>query len=365
MSNNVVPFETAVPAHLADRVGQPSALSDSLSGGIGGGIEFPRISIKGARFRIVDDGVETVLNDTSLEVIIVGANPGLSKSWYATAWNPDAEPNSPDCFTNNGIVPDPESKQPQNDICASCQQNAWGSRITQQGTEVKACSDQKRLAVIAATDPTGPVYLLQVTPAALKGLNKYDKELKMRNIPPDIIKTVISFDTDASFPKLSFGFGGYIDAAVLPVIEELFGSDQVNEIIGFDPSAPVPAPVTALPAPAAAPVAEAPAPAAEPAPAGASFGQPAAAEAPATPAPEPVTEAPAATAPAGASFGQPAAPATPEPAAAPAPEPVAVEPEAAPVAAAEPATVALAAEITQLMDDVADDADAPEGGADG
>ena len=117
-------------------------------------------------------------------------------------------------------------------MCASCPQNAWGSKITPQGQQVKACADQKRLAVVAADDPTGSVYLLQVTPGALKGLNSYQKELSTRGIPPEIVKTTISFDTDASYPKLKFSFGGFIDEAAQEAVDKLFGIDAVLTITG-------------------------------------------------------------------------------------------------------------------------------------
>jgi hypothetical protein len=276
--SNLVPVNIQVPAHLAARLGTPSVLSQSLMGGIsGGGESFPRISIKGGRFRIVEGGNETVLDTLALDVIIVGANPNLSKTWYAKAWTPDSEPSSPDCFSLTGINPDPASTQPQNDLCASCPQNAWGSKVTPQGQQIKACSDQKRLAVVAADDPTGPVYLLSVTPAALKGLNAYQKELSLRGIAPEITKTRITFDTDASFPKLKFGFGGFNEADQQAAVDQLFGTAEVKEITGETlrnavavPQIAAPAPVAPKPAvvKAVAPAPEpAPVPVAEPAPA--------------------------------------------------------------------------------------------------
>ena len=230
--SNIVPTNVEVPAHLANKVGQPSALSQSLASGISGGPSSPRISIKGSRFRIVEDGTETVLDTVALDVIIVGANPKLSKTYYAKAWDPDAEATAPDCFSLNGIQPHPESESPQNDVCATCPHNAWGSKIGPQGQQLKACQDQKRLAIVAADDPDGPVYLLQVTPSALKGLNAYHKKLSMRGIPAEIVKTKVTFDTDASYPKLKFGFGGFIDEDTHNTIEPLFGSDSVLEITG-------------------------------------------------------------------------------------------------------------------------------------
>jgi len=230
--SNIIPVNVQIPAHLAAKVGQPSALSQSIASGISSGQSFPRISIKGARFRIVEDGTETVLDTTSLDVVIVGANPKLSKTFYAKAWDKDAEPTAPDCFSLDGVRPHPESEGPQNDVCASCQHNAWGSKTGPQGQQLKACTDQKRLAVVAADDPEGPVYLLQVTPAALKGLNSYHKELSVRGIPAEVVKTKIGFDTDASFPKLKFGFGGFLDEGTYAAVEPLFGAENVLEITG-------------------------------------------------------------------------------------------------------------------------------------
>jgi hypothetical protein len=249
--SNIVPTNIEIPAHLAGKMGQPSALAQSLTGGIAADTSggFAKISIKGSRFRIVDGGTETVLDTTKLPVVIVGANPKLSKTYYAKAWDKDAEPAAPDCYSLDGTRPHPDSETPQNDVCASCKWAAWGSKIGNNGQQLKACSDQKRLAVVAADDPTGPVYLLQVTPAALKGLNAYQKELATRGIPPEIVKTIVSFDTDASFPKLKFGFGGFIDETTQTSLENVFGSTEVKEITGEVLLAPAPAPKTENPKP--------------------------------------------------------------------------------------------------------------------
>jgi len=330
--SNIVPVNIQVPAHLAGRVGVPSVLGAALTGGLSSGQTFPKISIKASRFRIKEGDTETVLESTTLDVVVVGANPRLSKTWYAKQWDANAEPVAPDCFSLDGVSPDPESEDPQNDLCASCPHSAWGSKVTPTGQKVKACSDKKRLAVVAADDASGPVYLLEVTPAALKGLNQYQKELAVRGIPPEIVKTRVSFDTDASFPKLKFTFGGFLEADVQEVVDGLFGSEQVNEITGETLRTPVAVPKIAAPAPVAPkPAVKAAAPVEEPAPA---------------PAP---AQAAAPKRGFGASKAAAAAPAA-APAAKPAPA------KAAPAPSAEAAT-SLADEIAALVGEVsADDA---------
>jgi hypothetical protein len=257
MSTAITLANAQIPAHIAARIGQVSSLASSIASGLATGESFPRISLKGSRFRIVEGKTETVLEQTKLNVVVVGANPRLSKTYYAKQWDPNDEATGPDCFSLDGIGPDASVSKPENHTCAGCPKNAWGSKISATGQEVKACSDQKRLAIVAAEDPEGPVYLLQVTPAALKGLNQYQKELSVRGIPPEVVKTTLSFDTSASFPKLQFSFGGFLEANEQAVVDGLFGSDHVQEITGekvvssqsVEVAAPLAAPVAPRPAP--------------------------------------------------------------------------------------------------------------------
>ena len=161
-----------------------------------------RLSIRDSRFHIVSqDKIET-LDETSLDVIIVGANPALAKQYYEGEFSPDKESYTPDCYSLDGVTPSINSASLQSDVCALCPQNSWGSRVTPQGHKVKACSDIKRLAVIFADKPYEEIYLLQVTPSSLKSLNAYQKTLSMRGIAPEISKTTLCFDTGVSFPKL-------------------------------------------------------------------------------------------------------------------------------------------------------------------
>jgi hypothetical protein len=70
----LVPVNTQLPAHLQNR---KSALANAIAANLGGE-SLPRISIKGGRFRAIEDGTETVLPTTFLKAVIVGANPALT-----------------------------------------------------------------------------------------------------------------------------------------------------------------------------------------------------------------------------------------------------------------------------------------------
>ncbi len=226
----IIPAGMKVPAHILAR-GQDSALAKSIVGGITAGDFGPRISIKGSRFRIVDNGEETILNTVELDVVVIGANPRLSKKYYAGAWDPN-DVKAPDCASLGGISPNEDSPSPQSDLCKTCPHDQWGSKIGPQGQKLKACADLKRLAVVSPDDIEGPIYLLEVTPAALKGLDAFQKALSSRGIAPEVVKTKLSFDTQASFPKLQFGLGGFLTEDEITTIDQIIAGELVKKVTG-------------------------------------------------------------------------------------------------------------------------------------
>lgn len=297
--SNIVSLDAKVPAHIANRIGQPSALAEKLAGGITSGESWPRISIKGGRFRIKEGDAETVLQSTAIDVVIVGSNPRLSKTFYAKAWDPNAEQTAPDCFSLDGVAPDSSATAPQCDLCATCPHNAWGSKKGPQGQDLKACSDSKRIAVVSADDPAGAIYLMLITPAALKDLNQYQKDLSHRGIAPELVRTRITFDTNASFPKLKFGFGGWLTEDEIASVDSVLTNPSIPEMTGEKVKS-VPAQIAApakpkpqLVKPAPAPVEEETEEVVEPAPAPKrGFGAAVKAEAPKAAAPAPKAAAP-------------------------------------------------------------------------
>ena len=237
MSALVTTNSPQLPAHLANRIGSPSAISSAMTGGIsaGGGSGFKRISIRGGRFRIREGSTETVLPDNVLRAVIVGASPGITKSFYKGTYNPKAtEEKKPDCYSTDGIRPASDATDPQSQQCANCPQNAWGSKITDNGGKMKACADQKRLAVISADDQSEDpeVYLFQVTPAALTQFRQYGELLASKGYPAECVVTEISFDTKEAFPKAQFKFGGFIEQGQLATVDKLVDAQIVRDIIG-------------------------------------------------------------------------------------------------------------------------------------
>ena len=220
---------TTVPAHIAARIAarqQSGTKSTVASAIVSDGPNIPRISIRAGRYRLVEDGVETTVGVT-LDTIIVGANPRVSKVFYGKAFDASASDVRPDCWSNDGLRPDVSVDKPVNAGCADCPHNVLGSKILPSGAKSKLCSDQRHLAVVPAADPT-KVYSLTVPVSGMKSLREYFKELGNYGVGPEEAITELGFDDSASYPKITFKQKGYVPEKAIERVDVLLASDQVK-----------------------------------------------------------------------------------------------------------------------------------------
>lgn len=187
--------------------------NDDLSSGIQS--SFGLIGYKGKVWSIRYRGDDTPLMredgdgpKSSIEVVVLSASKAVSKVWYEQGYV-EGSTAAPDCFSNNGIAPDPASLKKQCDSCALCPMNQWGSRMTPAGKNGKACADSKRLAVVPMQDLQNEMFggpmLLRVPAASLQDLAMYGQKMSQLGYPYYAIATRIAFDTAESYPKFVFG----------------------------------------------------------------------------------------------------------------------------------------------------------------
>ena len=252
--------QTQLPAHLQKFAGLN--LASDIMQGINMGSSIYQIGIKQAKWRLQDpQGAETMVPTHHLDVLIVGVNPNISKVYYAKKYNPaDTEAKAPDCYSDNGQTPSARASSPQSVSCAQCPHNVWGSKVNDNGSETKACADSRKIAVVLADNPTGPVYLLRIPAASLKNSVTYAESLSNRGIPLPAIITRLGFDPEAEYPKITFTPTGWAGAQQAEAVQEALGSEEVYTVVGLKEQAAAPKPV----APAPKPVAIAPAPAPSP-----------------------------------------------------------------------------------------------------
>lgn len=248
---NLVPFnQAALPAHLQQAAGSAKANLIAATGTGGGSVDS--ISIKGGRFHVVRSGQQPVtLELFKLQVIIVHANPGVTKALFEGAWNPDADAEAPICSSDDGVAPRADSEKPQCATCAACPQNQFGSKINPTNQkQTKACQDKKTIAVVTPGAAGGEMLRLQIPAASLKDFGNY-----LRSLPVayHYVITEISFDTTVSYPKLLFKPVDYVSAEEVATVDKRHISDEAKAMAGVAgyTGAPVGAPINALPSPPA------------------------------------------------------------------------------------------------------------------
>jgi hypothetical protein len=219
--NAIVQYHPQLPAFLQD----PRLFEDTDKSiaGIGGG-QPPLISIRGSKWHLLDaNGEESQVQQFHLDVIVLAGNEHVSKSYYPGAYDPNAAATPPTCFSDNGTAPSVQAMTPQSPLCANCPHNAWGSKVTPTGSQVKACSDSKKLAVVLATDTPivvngaasvakafAQVYLLRVPAASMRNWRDYAKDIRNRGVPIIGVVSRMSFDAEASYPALLFAATGFV-----------------------------------------------------------------------------------------------------------------------------------------------------------
>lgn len=270
---DLIPFDSGagLPAHLAARFAEGGGNSD-LSSGVGMG--YPILSYKGKVWHLVQGENRTLIaNDdgeprSSLELVLLKANPALSKIYYEGGYE-EGSSQKPTCYSNDSVAPAADAAQPQAYKCSLCPHNQWGSRVTDQGSKGKACTDARRMAVAPITDIGNPM-LLRIPAGSLKELAQYADTLNKRKLPYSAVLTKVGFDHTVAHQKLTFKPLAYLSDEQYKQVEDVLSSDVIKHITGLDMPSIASSELDALPgtppASARAPVQQSTAQAAQPQP---------------------------------------------------------------------------------------------------
>lgn len=146
----------------------------------------------------------------TIDIIIIRSAMAISKTFYLKEFV-EGSFAPPDCWSTNGVVPDPTVGVKQNDNCPNCKWNKFGSSARQVGDQVirgKRCSDNKRLSVVPAGDLKNEAYggpmLLRLPPTTFAGLSELEGQLHMQGYHYSGVVMRCSFDHEASHPKIIF-----------------------------------------------------------------------------------------------------------------------------------------------------------------
>lgn len=231
---------------------EPASSHDEFTAGVQGG--FAVISYRGKVWRIKHQGSEapvmrpgTSEPSGTLEIVLVKGAPHIAKIFYDRPYQ-EGDMEAPDCFSVNGVTPDPASPRKQSPTCAACKNNVWGSKVTAQGKPTKACQDSRRIAVVALGDMASERYggplLLRIPPASLGELAAYANKMKTLGYQLHQIATRVGFDLNAAYPRFAFQAIRVLDDAEARTVTELRYDERTNvilatatEAVQHDPSA--------------------------------------------------------------------------------------------------------------------------------
>lgn len=205
---------------------------------------FPVISFRGGKWRVKSGGEEYLIADDegdpvpSILVNFVKSSKYVSRTYYAEAYE-EGDDEAPACMSANGIAPDPGVEDPQSDACATCEQNKWGSRITDSGTKAKACGSRRRIAVAPLFDlpeeAPRQLLLFTVPTTSLKDLQKFGRQMEVKGFPYQMAAVKLGLDTETSYPRPTFKPIRALTAEdkelVVGFINESGGMEKVAEML--------------------------------------------------------------------------------------------------------------------------------------
>jgi hypothetical protein len=182
---------------------------------------IPRVSLRGREFRFIEGGEEVAKVRQAVDVIILGVEPDagrMVKTWYKNGYSPGAK-EPPTCQSDDGIAPSPWVTEKVNPTCANCPKNQFGSAISPNGKQTKACRDSKRVWLKRADDPKPfsdrTTYGMNVTVASLKSFADFGKQLAGLGQGPAVCVTTMTM-ADSEFPQVDFTLKAWLDADLAP-----------------------------------------------------------------------------------------------------------------------------------------------------
>lgn len=234
--------QLAIPDHLRD-------LNDD--GNIGDRISVPSLGIEGKTWTISLNGEKMPMMKRDadgdevpvsiMRVVVLDYQQRRGRAYYPGTYDP-AKSTQPTCWSEDGVEPHPDVKEPVCGKCADCPMAAKGSKVTEQGKAAAACAQHRLLAVV-------PAFKMSMEPLRLKipVTSDYDKEnqnpqwfafqqyrdfLKSRGVNHTAaLVTKLKFDTSVAYPKILFSPDRWIEPDEKAIINPAVKSDHVRSLL--------------------------------------------------------------------------------------------------------------------------------------
>lgn len=255
MANELTIFDqgkSALPAHVAKLFREESNIPERMT--------VPTLSYEGKVWTIGLDSNKTKLMQKNSEgdeepvatmrVVILDYAKQRGRAYYEGAYDP-AKIAAPACWSDDGVTPSASLTSPKSAKCADCPMAIKGSKITEQGKGISACSQHRMVAVVpASTKPNADrlsFAALRMKLAITSLWDKTSEELIAQNWRAfdnytDFMRangvqhtaalvTKMRFDPNVAYPKVIFSPDRWLSAEELAVIAPRLKGDEVSTLL--------------------------------------------------------------------------------------------------------------------------------------
>jgi len=249
MSNALTMFsqnKLVIPSHIGNFFGEESNIAERASvPSLGYEGKVWQISMDGEKTKLVkknDDGDEEPLS--TMRVVVLEYAKRRGRAYYEGAYDP-AKIGAPVCASDDGVVPNANVPTPQASKCEGCPMSVKGSKITESGKAVTACSQHRMLAVVPANN-------LGFTPLRMKiaitsdydkqspdleaqgwyAFSNYTSMLRAKGVQHTAaLVTKMKFDPNAAYPKVLFSPDRWLTEAEIAQVAPVVRSDAVKALV--------------------------------------------------------------------------------------------------------------------------------------
>lgn len=241
-----------LPSHIADFFSEESNIAERNT--------VPSLSYEGKVWTVSINGQKTKLMKRDengdeaampvMRVVILDYAKKKGRTYYEGAYDP-AKPGTPLCWSEDGVAPHPKAQAPQANSCASCPWSVKGSKTTEQGKQVTACSQHRMIAVVPANNLDAPPLRMKLALTSDWDINSPDQQaagwyafsnyldlLRTKGVPHSAgLVTKMKFDPNTAYPKVLFSADRWIEDEELQKVRELTRSPEVKSLLGgFTPN---------------------------------------------------------------------------------------------------------------------------------
>lgn len=235
----------AVPDYVQDTFGDERNITDRVS--------VPTLSYTGKVWTISANGEKTKITKKDddgdeipvsvVRVVVLDYAKRRGRAYYEGSYDPD-KPGAPLCWSEDGVKPHPSIKEPQCGTCEGCPMAVKGSKITEQGKAVTACSQHRMIVVAPLQKLDMPLRMkLAITSDWDKqnaeaeaqnwfAFNNYTDFLRAKNLPHTAaVVTKMKFDPNVPYPKVMFQPDRWLSKDEAAIVKPIISSEAVQSLL--------------------------------------------------------------------------------------------------------------------------------------